>query len=79
MAISFNHTIVASRDKRQSAEFLTELFGLPDHALYRERWPLLETAPRAWTQLVPGNAVHRYHLPARLGIGHDAAGNITKA
>ncbi|MHC2612467.1 ABC transporter permease [Bradyrhizobium diazoefficiens] len=33
-----------------------ELFGLPDHALYRERWPLLETAPRAWTQLVPGNA-----------------------
>jgi len=33
-----------------------ELFGLPDHPLYRERWPLLETAPRAWTQLVPGNA-----------------------
>ncbi|OBG98903.1 MULTISPECIES: VOC family protein [unclassified Mycobacterium] len=30
MAISFNHTIVASRDKRESAEFLTELFGLPD-------------------------------------------------
>jgi len=33
-----------------------ELLGLPDHALYRERWPLLETGPRAWTQLVPGNA-----------------------
>lgn len=33
-----------------------ELLGLPDHALYRERWPLLETAPRAWTQLIPGNA-----------------------
>ncbi|WP_145013408.1 VOC family protein [Mycobacterium marseillense] len=29
MSISFNHTIVASRDKRESAEFLTELFGLP--------------------------------------------------
>lgn len=29
MAISFNHTIVASRDKREAAEFLTELFGLP--------------------------------------------------
>ena len=29
MAISFNHTIVASRDKQQSAEFLAELFGLP--------------------------------------------------
>ena len=27
MTISFNHTIVASRDKRESAEFLAELFG----------------------------------------------------
>ncbi|MBR1091781.1 ABC transporter permease [Bradyrhizobium manausense] len=33
-----------------------EVLGLPDHPLYRERWPLLETAPRAWTRLVPGNA-----------------------
>ncbi|BBX62823.1 chaP protein [Mycobacterium saskatchewanense] len=30
MGISFNHTIVASRDKRKSAEFLVELFGLPE-------------------------------------------------
>jgi catechol 2,3-dioxygenase-like lactoylglutathione lyase family enzyme len=29
MAIRFNHTIVASRDKRESSEFLTDLFGLP--------------------------------------------------
>jgi catechol 2,3-dioxygenase-like lactoylglutathione lyase family enzyme len=29
MSITFNHTIVAARDKRESAEFLTELFGLP--------------------------------------------------
>ncbi len=29
MTISFNHTIVASHDKRESADFLTELFGLP--------------------------------------------------
>lgn len=29
MTISFNHTIVAARDKHESAEFLTELFGLP--------------------------------------------------
>ena len=28
MSISFNHTIVAARDKRESAEFLAELFGL---------------------------------------------------
>ena len=30
MSITFNHTIVASRDKRESAAFLAELFGLPD-------------------------------------------------
>lgn len=29
MSVSFNHTIVAARDKRESAEFLAELFGLP--------------------------------------------------
>ncbi|UXA12083.1 VOC family protein [Mycobacterium sp. SMC-8] len=30
MAITLNHTIVAARDKRASARFLTELFDLPD-------------------------------------------------
>ncbi|CAN5506962.1 VOC family protein [soil metagenome] len=29
MPIELNHTIVYSRDKRASAEFLTDLFGLP--------------------------------------------------
>ncbi|WP_046315868.1 VOC family protein [Mycobacterium sp. UM_Kg1] len=29
MGISFNHTIVAARDKQASAAFLAELFGLP--------------------------------------------------
>ncbi|GFG51473.1 bleomycin resistance protein [Mycolicibacterium agri] len=30
MSINFNHTIVAAKDKKASANFLTELFGLPD-------------------------------------------------
>jgi extradiol dioxygenase family protein len=30
MTIAFNHTIVAAHDKKASATFLTELFGLPD-------------------------------------------------
>ncbi|SON61332.1 Glutathione transferase FosA [Mycobacterium simulans] len=34
MPISFNHTIVASRDKRESAEFLSDLFGLPSPTPY---------------------------------------------
>jgi catechol 2,3-dioxygenase-like lactoylglutathione lyase family enzyme len=29
MAITFNHTIVAARDRRESADFFTEVFGLP--------------------------------------------------
>ena len=29
MSISFNHTIVAAKDKKESATFLTELFDLP--------------------------------------------------
>ncbi|MGO9155278.1 VOC family protein [Mycobacterium sp.] len=29
MTISFNHTIVAARDKQESAQFLAELFDLP--------------------------------------------------
>lgn len=29
MTVSFNHTIVAAHDKRESAGFLAELFGLP--------------------------------------------------
>ncbi|MGC2347205.1 MAG: VOC family protein [Mycobacterium sp.] len=32
MPIAFNHTIVAARDKRESAEFVSELFGLPNPA-----------------------------------------------
>jgi catechol 2,3-dioxygenase-like lactoylglutathione lyase family enzyme len=29
MAVKLNHTLVASRDKRRSADFLAELLGLP--------------------------------------------------
>jgi extradiol dioxygenase family protein len=30
MSIKFNHTIIAAKDKKQSAGWLTELFSLPD-------------------------------------------------
>jgi putative ABC transport system permease protein len=33
-----------------------EILGLPDHAIYRARWPLLESADRAWINLRPGTA-----------------------
>ena len=33
-----------------------EVLGLPDHATYRDNWPLLESADNAWSKLRPGNA-----------------------
>jgi putative ABC transport system permease protein len=32
-----------------------EIFGIVDHATYREHWPLLEAAPNAWVRLRPGD------------------------
>jgi len=33
-----------------------EMLGLPDHATYRDHWPLLASASNAWTRLRPGDA-----------------------
>jgi putative ABC transport system permease protein len=33
-----------------------EVLGLPDHATYRDNWPLLQSADKAWTRLRPGDA-----------------------
>jgi putative ABC transport system permease protein len=33
-----------------------EVLGLPDHATYRDNWPLLQSADDAWIKLRPGNA-----------------------
>lgn len=32
-----------------------EVLGLPDHATYRDNWPLLESAANAWVRLRPGD------------------------
>jgi putative ABC transport system permease protein len=33
-----------------------EIVGLPDHATYRDHWPLLQSASNAWGRLRPGEA-----------------------
>jgi putative ABC transport system permease protein len=33
-----------------------EVLGLPDHATYRDNWPLLQSADNAWNRLRPGDA-----------------------
>ena len=33
-----------------------EIVGLPDHATYRDHWPLLQSTANAWVRLRPGDA-----------------------
>jgi putative ABC transport system permease protein len=33
-----------------------EIQGLPDHATYRDHWPLLQSTTNVWSRLVPGDA-----------------------
>jgi catechol 2,3-dioxygenase-like lactoylglutathione lyase family enzyme len=34
MAIAFNHTIIAARDRHESASFFTHIFGLPEPTVW---------------------------------------------
>jgi putative ABC transport system permease protein len=49
-----------------------EILGLPDHATYRDHWPLLESTANAWVRLRPGDTGFISEQLARrlkLGIG----------
>jgi putative ABC transport system permease protein len=49
-----------------------EILGLPDHPTYREHWPLLQSAEKAWIRLRPGDAGFVSEQLARrmnLGLG----------
>ena len=49
-----------------------EIFGLPDHATYRDHWPLLESAANVWARLRPGDAgfiSEQLSRRLKLGIG----------
>lgn len=45
-----------SRADTQLAGAPIEVLGLPDHPLYREQWPLLQSTNDAWRRLRPGTA-----------------------
>jgi putative ABC transport system permease protein len=45
-----------ARADTQLAGAPIEVLGLPDHATYRDSWPLLQSTEDAWTKLRPGNA-----------------------
>jgi putative ABC transport system permease protein len=49
-----------------------EVFGLPDHATYRDRWPLLQSSQNAWARLRSDDAAfasEQLALRAKLSIG----------
>ena len=51
-----------------------EILGLPDHATYRDHWPLLDSVANAWTRLRPGTAAFVSEQLARrmkLAIGDE--------
>ncbi|NOJ44155.1 ABC transporter permease [Bradyrhizobium australiense] len=58
-----------------------EVLGLPDHATYRENWPLLQSTEDAWRRLRPGDAAlvseqlaRRLHLSVGTRIEVPASG-----
>jgi putative ABC transport system permease protein len=58
-----------------------EVLGLPDHATYRDNWPLLQSIEDAWIKLRPGNAAlvseqlaRRLHLSVGNRIEVPASG-----
>ena len=63
MTIAFNHTIVAARDKVESATFLTELFGLPDPTPFGHFMAvaLEHGASLDYADAPPGDAIRPQH------------------
>ncbi|PDT74543.1 ABC transporter permease [Bradyrhizobium sp. C9] len=49
-----------------------EVLGLPDHATYRDNWPLLESTSNAWVRLRPGDTClvsEQLSRRMKLGLG----------
>lgn len=62
--------LIGGRAETHIANQPVEVLGLPDHPLYSERWPLLQSTPNAWTRLVPGEAAFiSEQLSRRLDLG----------
>ncbi len=70
-----------ARADTQLAGAPIEVLGLPDHATYRDNWPLLQAVDNAWIKLRPGNAAlvseqlaRRLHLSVGDRIEVSASG-----
>jgi len=62
----------SGRTETQIQAAPVEILGYPDHATYRDHWPLLESTANAWVRLRPGDAGFISEQLARrlkLGLG----------
>ncbi|MGC2084237.1 MAG: FtsX-like permease family protein, partial [Bradyrhizobium sp.] len=48
--------LLGGRAETQLGGAPIDVLGLPDHATYRDHWPVLQSVSDAWKQLVPGEA-----------------------
>jgi catechol 2,3-dioxygenase-like lactoylglutathione lyase family enzyme len=63
MAITFNHTIVAAKDRSASATFFAEMFGLPEPREFGPflAVPLAHEASLDYAQAGPDDEIHPQH------------------
>jgi catechol 2,3-dioxygenase-like lactoylglutathione lyase family enzyme len=63
MAITFNHTIVAAKDRSASATFFAEMFGLPEPKEFGPflAVPLAHEASLDYAQAGPDDKIHPQH------------------
>jgi putative ABC transport system permease protein len=62
--------LAGGRAETQIGGAPVDILGLPDHATYRDHWPLLQSADDAWKRLVPGDTGFiSEQLSRRLDLG----------
>jgi extradiol dioxygenase family protein len=63
MTITFNHTIVAAKDKQESATFFTDLFGLPSPTPFGHflAVPLEHQASLDYAEVSDDDEIHPQH------------------
>jgi len=61
--------LLGGRAEAQLGGAPVDVLGLPDHATYRDHWPLLQSVTDAWKRLIPGDAGFiSEQLSRRLGL-----------
>jgi catechol 2,3-dioxygenase-like lactoylglutathione lyase family enzyme len=60
MPVQLNHTIVASRDRHESAAFYTDLLGLPPHTTYGP-FAVVELANDVSLDFIDDPEIHQRH------------------